>query len=155
MVGQRDIAHLVLLAQDAQHALQEVLRVLVCVKSHEVGAEQAFEKVASPARREQPEDLKRRERDMKKKAHRDLRDLVSQHAGEKHEVIVLDPDDILRLQDLEQRVAEFLIYLLIRLPEFLFVGCVGREIVEEGPNGLVAESPIELLHVRMGQEDRI
>ena len=78
MIGQGKMTHMMLIAENDQNRMKKVLHVFVSVKSDEIRTQNALENVAPPARREEAEYLKGRERDVKEKSHLRLRGFFPQ-----------------------------------------------------------------------------
>jgi hypothetical protein len=68
-------------------------------------------------------------------------------------VVVAYPDGLFERAVFDHRVAERLVDLSIGPPTGVVVLCVGREVVEQRPDGLVAEALIVSLHIVSGKKD--
>ena len=144
------------LGVDAEHAearRAEVPRVVADLEAHVVGAEHAAQELL--ARREQPVHLGRRERDVQEEPDREPRRARAQHRRHEHEVEVVHPHARVGLAVLDDRVREALVHLDVPRP------CLGRdpqpvrEVVEERPERVVADLPVEVLLLLRGEEDRV
>ena len=131
----------------------EVTRVVADLEAHVVGAEDAAQQLL--ALRKQPVHLRRRERDVEEEADREPRRARSQHRGHEHEVEVVDPDPRVGLAVREDRLGEALVHLDVALPR------LGRdpqpvgEVVEERPERVVADLPVEVLLLLGREEDGV
>ena len=130
-------------AQDPQARRAEVARVVADLEADVVGAEHAAEQLL--ACRQEPVDLRGRERRVQEEADREPRLARAQHRGHEHEVEVVDPDPRVGLAVSEDRVGEALVDVDVALP------CLGRdaqpvrEVVEERPERVVADAVVEVL----------
>ncbi len=66
-------------------------------------------------------------------------DLLLQHAGEEHQVVIVHDDDIPRLVDLEDPVRELLVHPVVIRPLDALLAPVGRLVL------LVVEQGVELM----------
>ena len=78
---------------------------------------------------------------------------LAEQVGKEHEMVVVNPDAVVGLGDAEEFPAEGLVDLFVGLEVFLLIDSVGRKIVEEGPNGLVAEAFVVVFDVASGEKD--
>jgi len=69
---------------------------------------------------------------------------LPKEAGQEHELVVVDPDQVSRLERLEDGVAEAPVGLHIGGPSRGIELDVGREVVEERPEGLVGVALVEV-----------
>ena len=106
-VGQHDLAHLVLVAQDAADALEEVLGVVVGVKADEIGPEHPLQERRSPVVGQQAEESRRTGRGCagRSRSCRPGRRCLS-IAGSNSKMVVVDPDEVAGPGHLQDRVAE-------------------------------------------------
>ena len=153
-VGENDASHLMFPAQDAADALEKVLRVVVRMKADQVGAEDAFQEGFSPRIGHQPEHLERGEGDVKEKADAQFRQPFLQQGRQQEQVIVVDPHQIVRRRNFHHRIAEDIVDPLVAGPGALVVIHQGGEIVEQGPERIVAKTLVKRLDVFVREEHR-
>ncbi len=78
-----------------------------------------------------------------------------QQSWKQHQVVVVYPDKIVRLNHFQHTLAEHLIDVLVLLPHLFLIDSVRRKVVKERPDGFVAETEIELIHLFLREEDRM
>ena len=128
-------------------------RVVADLEAHVVGAEDASEELLALGK--QPVHLGRRERDVEEEADREPRRARSQHRRHEHEVEVVHPHTRVGLAVREDRLGEALVHLDVARP------CLGRdpqpvgEVVEERPERVVADLPVEVLLLLGREKDRV
>ena len=61
---------LVLIPQNSKDTLQEMVGVVIVMKSDQVGSQQSFQNLSAPFIRKEPENFKRRERNVQKEPDR-------------------------------------------------------------------------------------
>src|ERR1051326_3824232 len=66
----------------------------------------------------------------------------------------MNPDNVVRPQLLNQTLGKDFVYALVLLPPVAFISGERRTIVEQRPEGLVAEPVIKTGHTFFGQENR-
>lgn len=62
-----------------------------------------------------------------------IADLLAQHGGQEHEVVIMDPDHVIVLDILGDSLCKQAIRLLVSLPCRLVEGDLTGVVVEEGP----------------------
>ncbi len=154
VVADLDAAEMVVMTQRAVNAAQEVLRVVVGVKAHEIRTEDASQQLLTPSRGQEPEHFEGRKRDVQKKADGQTRMPGPQQGGQQHQLIVLHPHAITRLDQAFQFVGEPLVALHVRLPLPGVIHGIRREVVQQRPQGLVAEPVIEIVSLVSAHENR-
>ena len=136
-----DAVHATPQAEDAQQAVAEVLQVVMGVEGNRVGAEQTREQLG-PAR-QQPEHVRRREGSVEEEGDLGVRGCFTNEAGQQHQVIVVDPDQIARLEVFQHHVAKPLVGLDVGIPVGRIELEPRRELVEQRPQGLVGIALVE------------
>jgi hypothetical protein len=142
-------------AGQAQHAQQrgaEVLEVEVGLEGDEVRAEQPAEDLVPVG--QDAEGLRGGKRDVQEEAHLGLGGDVADQPRQQHQVVVVDPHRVAGLQVLEHGVAEAPVRGDVGRPAFGIRLEVGREVVEQGPEGLVRVALVEPAGEVRGQVDR-
>ena len=103
-------AHGSFVGRDAQRALtriDELPRIVVCVKSDEIGPEQPLENLAPPG--QLGEQCAGRKGNVEEEADAEIRPHFSQHAGDELQLIVVHPHGRVGLRDLRYARGESLI----------------------------------------------
>jgi hypothetical protein len=118
-----------------------------------VRSKEAGEDLLPPG--EVAEDLERREGDVVEIPDLGIRQALPEHLREEHQVVVVDPDGVVGPGHLHHGVAELLVHPLVDLPRLRIVVCMEVEVVEERPEGVVAEPVVVVLDVIRGEEDRV
>jgi hypothetical protein len=90
---------------------------------------------------------------MEEKSYRQIPPPLAKEPGEEHEVVIMDPYDIPILNRIQDSLTEHLVHMPVLPPLLIIERSVCGEIMEKGPDGPVAESVIELLHLLPGEED--
>ncbi len=127
-------------------------RVVAHLEAHVVRAEQPPQHLL--ARRQEAVDLGRRERRVQEKADGEPWGPAAQHRRNQHQVEVVDPDPRVRPRVLEDRVGEALVDTYVVLPGLGRDAEPVREVVEERPEGVVADPAVEILLLVRREEDR-
>jgi len=73
-------------------------------------------------------------------------------------MIVLDPHQIIRLDNILQRLKIYFVYILVGIPVVSIIRYITRQVMEQGPNSSVAEPRIKFLkfiHLFFGEKDRV
>ncbi|GJC91258.1 hypothetical protein ColKHC_00084 [Colletotrichum higginsianum] len=120
-------------AEDAGAAAGEVARVAVGLEADEVGAQDALEHLL--AARQAAQELGTREGRVQEEGDVHVGDALAQHAGQQHEVVVVDDDDVAGLVELDDAVGELLVHAVVVGPLQTLLAAVGRLVllvVEEG-----------------------
>src|SRR5262245_24714586 len=110
-----------LIAYYALNAAEEILGVIVGVKTNKVSSKQALQDLPAPCPRQQSKNLKLGKRNMQKKADPHLRQGLAQQIGQEHQVIIMYPDRIVRADCFEKSCVKGVIDLSILRPIFLVV----------------------------------
>jgi hypothetical protein len=145
----------VILAEDAKQATKKVLHVVVGVKADEIGAQQAIQDKSAPWCRKEAEQLVSREWNMEKESNGCIRDSLAEIPRQEHQMIIMDPDDVPWPCDFNKRFTEGMVDLLILLPVIGSENCQLGKVVEEWPDGFVAESLIEVFYIFLGEKDGV
>src|SRR4029079_1816329 len=150
-----DLAHVMLVTDNTERGLQKVMRVLVGMKSDQVGAQHPLENPAAPLCWQYPEYLERWKRNVEKKPHRELGMASLEQTRQKHEMIVVHPDNIIRSQHCFESVGKKIVDLLVLLPELRLVNGVRGEVMKQRPDRRVTKNQIELVHLFGAQKYRV
>ena len=86
------------------------------LKGKQVGAEEAFEKFL-PSRQNR-KDFRRGERDVQEETDSCIRQLFAKHSGQEHQVVVVNPDQVVRSVTLDRRISKESVRLDVGLPVF-------------------------------------
>src|SRR6266850_7579926 len=70
-------------------------------------------------------------------------------------MIVMDPDDVIRAENIPESVGEQPVNLFVLIPERPLVDRVRRKIMKQRPDRRVTKTQVELFHLVFSQEDRI
>jgi hypothetical protein len=70
-------------------------------------------------------------------------------------MIVLDPHQIIRLENILKRLKIYFVYILVGIPVVSIICHITRQVMEQGPDGSVAEPEIKLIHLFFGEKDRV
>src|SRR5258705_5120380 len=70
-------------------------------------------------------------------------------------MIVMDPDDVIRAENIPESVGEQPVNLFVLIPERPLVDRVRRKIMKQRPDRRVTKTQVELFHLVFGQEDGI
>ncbi len=136
-----DLVHPALHPQDLEEAPPEGTHVFVRLEADDIGTEEPLEDRLALG--QDPEDLRWRERDVQEEtaAHGRLR--RPQQSGEEHELVVLDPDEIVGARPVDDRSGEPFVGVSIRVPGLRVEPDQGREAVEQRPERVVAVPLVE------------
>ena len=143
------------LGVDAEHPQArraKVARVVARLEAHVVRAEHASQELL--AGREEPVHLRRGERDVQEEPDREPRLAAAKQLRDQHQMEVVDPDPAVGLAVLEDRVGVALVHLDVALPRLGRYAQTVREVVEERPQGVVADASVEVLLLVGREEDR-
>ena len=91
---------------------------------------------------------------MEEEPYRQIPPPLPEEPGEEHEVVIMDPNDIPVLNRIQDSLTEHFVHMPVLPPLFFIERGVSREIVEQRPDGPVAEPVIELLHLLAGEKNR-
>jgi hypothetical protein len=78
----------------------------------------------------------------------------AEHLRKQHQMIVMNPDEVIRPDNLKETFAENFIYLFVPLPVIFIIGGKGWKIMKEGPDSFIAEAVVEEVHLFIGKKDR-
>ena len=138
--------------EDAQAARPEVPCVIAHLKADVVGAEDAAQQ-PFPLRK-QAVDLRRRERDVEEEPDRETGRPTTQDGRDQHQVEVVHPHARVRLAVVQDRVREALVDVDVLLPGLGRDAQAVREVVEQRPERVVADTSVEVLLFLSRDEDR-
>ena len=138
-------------AEHTQAGGAEVASVVADLEADVVGAEHAPEKLL--ARRQNAIHLRRRERHVEEEPDRQPGLPAPEHLRDEHQMEVVDPDHSVRLRLLDDRFCEPLVHLDVPRPRLGRDPNVSLEVVEERPERVVADLPVELVLLLRRQED--
>src|ERR671910_2633059 len=92
---------------------------------------------------------------MQKKSYRYLRPPSFYQPRQQHQVIIVNPDDVIGPDDVFQRITKNLINLLVLFPKIRLIFGKRRKVMKQRPNGRITESEIELLHLFFAKKNRV
>ena len=141
-----------LVAEDAQDTVQEMLGVVVGVEPDQVRPQETLQDLPAPRLGQQAENLERGEGDVQEEPDRGRGLLLPQQLGEQHEVVVVNPDHVVGLHERRHGLTENAVDAPVMGVETLLAGDVGGEVVKQGPDSLVTEPVIELVHGAVREE---
>ena len=141
-----------LAAEDPGRRGDEVAGVGLRVEADQRRAEDALEQV--PARGQQAEELRRRERDVGEEPDRGAGHLAAHHLRHQHEVVVVDPDEIPGAVFADDRFREGAVDGPVRLPALDLRREAIELVVEERPQDPVGEAVVVALDVGGVELDR-
>ncbi|GKT50494.1 uncharacterized protein ColSpa_10675 [Colletotrichum spaethianum] len=152
-------------AEDAGAAAGKVARVAVGLEADEVGAEYALEDLLAAGQAAQ--ELGAGEGRVQEEGDVHVGDALAQHAGQQHEVVVVDDDDVAGLVELDDAVGKLLVHAVVVGPLQALLAAVGGLVllvVEEGvevvlgvaapPALVLEEDALVLLLVVVAEPDR-
>ena len=91
---------------------------------------------------------------MQKKPDGHFRELFTHQFWQQHQVVVVNPENVVRAQRIHHRFAEDLVDVPVFLPVVLLVMRQRREIMEQRPEGLVAKTEVKPIHALLRQINR-
>lgn len=119
-----------------------MLQVIVSVEAHQIPGQDALQKLATA--RKNTVDLTAGPGSVQEPAdfHINLLEYgqVTKHSREKHQVVVMDPDDVASLQLLDKALGKQLVDLLVGGPDGFIKSRLTRMIVKQRPQNLVYKS---------------
>ena len=92
---------------------------------------------------------------MQEKAHGSLRPPRFDQPRQQHQVIIVNPQDVIGSDDVYQRITEDLIDLFVLLPVVGLIFGKSRKVVKQRPNRRIAKPEIELLHLFFAEKHRV
>ena len=128
-------------------------RVVADLEAHVVGTQHTAQELLPGG--QQAIHLGRRERDMQEEPDRQPRRPRAQHRGDEHEVEVVHPHAGVGLAVLDDRVGVALVHLDVPVPRLGRDAQPPLEVVEERPERVVADPPVEVLLLLGGEEDGV
>lgn len=87
---------------------------------------------------------------MEEEADADARQLIPDQIRQQHQVVVVNPQDIVRPGHFQQRRGEDIVDSLVLQPEVFVVSGVGGKVMEKRPDGLIAKALVEILEIFFG-----
>jgi hypothetical protein len=92
---------------------------------------------------------------MQKEAYGGIRHAFTQELGKEHQMIIIDPNDIILLGNRLDGVAKVPVNALIAFIVRLVVRDILREVMKQGPDGLIAETVIVVVYFGLREKDRL
>src|SRR6202012_3216385 len=118
---------IVIYAQQHFYRLQEMLNIIVGMEADEVGAHDAMQQGLFPLGGQEAENLVRGERDVQEKTDRRFRSFLPQQMRKEHQLIIVYPHLVTRLQQRHDFFREKLVHLNISVKILAFIiGKVGK-----------------------------
>jgi hypothetical protein len=118
--------------------------IVVCMEPDQVAVEDASQQRLTD--RQNPVDLAARKRCVEEEANLDVllgvANLLAEHLGEQHQVIVVNPDQVAVLHILDNGLGEQPVDFSVRAPRRLVEGDLARVIMEQGPKDGVCHTSI-------------
>ena len=97
---QKDLSRIRLVSQDPKDAADEVLHVVVRVEADQIGSQQSLQDLLPPSAGKETKDLVVGKRDVKKESDAGGREAFPQQSRQEHQVIVVNPDQVIRPDNL-------------------------------------------------------
>ncbi len=144
-VLQVHLVEIYLKAQQPAHGTQEMALVVIGVKPDQVRTEQPLKHFLPPGKG--PEDLVGGKRDVQEKPDGKPRPLFPDHLWDEHQLVIVDPEDIVLPGLFQHRFCEFPVDGLVHFPVGELEFRIFQEIMEKGPDGAVAEPEVEAFHL--------
>jgi hypothetical protein len=92
---------------------------------------------------------------MEKEPYASIRQAFTEEPGKEHQMIIIDPNDIIRLGHLRNGIAKVPVNAFIAFVVRLVVRDILGEIMKQGPDGLIAESVIVVVYFGLREKDRL
>jgi hypothetical protein len=124
------------------------------VKTNQAGPQQSFDDLRPPGPRQQSKHLVGGKWNVQKETDGHPRKTCPHQTRQQKKMIVMNPQDVLRLQHFSQGVGERAVDALVFLPMLLFELRQHREIMEERPKGAIAKAEIKTIYAFFRQKDR-
>ena len=153
-VAQRQAAELVFKTGRAQHRGQKIPHIIVRVKTDQARTEQTLDDFLAPRARQHPENFPGRKRDVQEKSDGHFRKFFAHQLRQQHQMIIVNPQHVVRAQRVHHRLAENAVDVPVFLPVLLLVMRQHRKIMEQRPDGLVAETEVKPVHAFFRQKKR-
>ena len=144
-----DLVEADLVAQQPPYRAQKMAFVVVGVEADQVGPEQAPEHLVPPG--QGAEDFVGREGDVEEKADGEPGAQFPQHLGYQHELVVVHPNQVVVGRRSRHGIGKFAVDRHIGLPVGQFKLGVFHEVVEQRPDGAVAEAKVEPVNLFLAQ----
>src|SRR5687767_7676985 len=145
-------SHMIMQSQDTQRTSQKISTVIVCVKTYQVSTIHTFKNLSSPFAWQKTEYFIRWKRNVQEETDFSIAHFFTQHSGQQHQVIIVYPDSIASLCNAQKRFAVNTIHFNIFIPVLFFIRCKRREIMEERPDGFIAEALVKPFHSIFGKK---
>jgi hypothetical protein len=101
--------------------------VAMCVETHQICSQQAVEQLRPL--RQCSKQFVGRKRNVVKIANTGIGSFVTDHFGKQHQLVVLHPNNVARVDDFERGFAEKLVHLFVGLPVLGFVTDIAGKVV--------------------------
>ncbi len=139
-------------AVHVQERCHEMPQVGERVKADQIRPEQPAQNLAPP--RQDPEHLRRRERDVEKEPDAGVRQVPTDHRRHEHQLVIMNPDRIAGPVTLDDRVREFFVHLAVGVPSARLDRHAVGQVMEKGPQHPVGEALVIPLDFIGRQIDR-
>ena len=126
--------------QNALYAAEEMAHVSVGMEADQIRAQQPVQYVFAPD--QLAENLIGRERNVQEKAHLRIRVRVFDQLWQKHQLIIVNPNNIARLDHRFDGLEELLVHRLVGFPGSGVVLGLFTEIVKQRPYRFVGEAVV-------------
>ena len=140
------------LGQQRAHTLDEVAAVARCLKPDQIILEQRAQQGVAP--RQLEIDVQRREGNVEEKGKRCVHAQPPQISGDKDQLIVMNPDEVARLNLPGDRARVFFVDAGITVPIGGIEVAERLQVVEQRPQHLVGKSVVEARLILGAQRDR-
>ena len=140
------------LGKEQADALDEVPAVPDGLEPDEVEVEERVEHLEAPGQLD--EHVQGRKRDVEEERRPEGRLAGRERRGHPHEVVIVDPDEIVGRRDPQDRVGEPLVHGLVRRPVRRVEVGQRNQVVEQRPDDLVREAGVEAVPLRRRERHR-
>jgi hypothetical protein len=100
-------------------------------------------------------DFISRKRDMEKKTDSGIRHSFTEEPGKEHQMIIVDPNDIILLGYLRNGIAKMPVGAFIAFVVCLVIRDILGEIMKQGPDGLITKTVIVVVDFALRKKDRL
>src|SRR3569833_1522705 len=134
------------------HARQKRAQIVIRLKAYEIVLAQVTDQFGIV--RQYPQHLAMRKGNVQKKSDRTAKLRLPQITAEWNELVIVDPDRVIRLEQLHELPRELRVFGLIGVILRFLVYEAIREIVKYRPQRAVAKAVVERIEIRSFQIDR-
>jgi hypothetical protein len=92
---------------------------------------------------------------MEKEAYGDIWHLFTEEFGKEHQVVIMDPNNVIRLCNLRNGIAKESVGAFIAFIEGLVIRDILGKVMKQGPDGLIAKTVIVVIYLSLREKDRL